>query len=84
MLPITLLPVAGLFLGIGAAIVNGSNGNEGLELFGKFLHLPGDALFGGLPVLFAIAIAIPFTRDAGPAGLGALVALVALGGTHQA
>ena len=84
MLPISLLPVAGLFLGIGAAIVNGSNGNEGLELFGKFLQLPGDAIFGALPVLFAIAIAITFTRDAGTAGLSALVAFLAFGGIQQA
>ena len=31
-----------------------------------------DAIFGALPVLFAIAIAITFTRDAGTAGLSAL------------
>lgn len=84
MLPISLLPIAGLFLGIGAAIVNASAGNEAMELFGKFLQLPGDAIFGALPVLFAIAIAITFTRDAGTAGLSAIVAFLAFGGIQQA
>ncbi|MGL5591268.1 MAG: glucose PTS transporter subunit IIA [Mycoplasmoidaceae bacterium] len=84
MLPISLLPIAGLFLGIGAAIVNGSNGNEAMKLFGQFLQLPGDAIFGALPVLFAIAIAITFTRDAGTAGLSAIVAFLAFGGIQQA
>ena len=35
-------------------------------------------------MLFAIAIAITFTRDAGTAGLSALVAFLAFGGIQQA
>jgi PTS system glucose-specific IIC component len=35
--------------------------------------MPGDIVFGCLPVLFAIAIAITFTKDSGTAGLSAFV-----------
>ena len=75
MLPIALLPIAGLFLGIGAAIVTQAQnaGNAGLEIFGKVLKVPGDAIFANLPVLFCIAIAITFANDKGVAGLAGVV-----------
>lgn len=86
MLPISMLPVAGLFLGIGAAIATaGSNaGNEGLTIFGNFLKIPGDVIFGALPVLFAIAIAIAFTGDSGPAALSAFVGFLVFSGIQSA
>lgn len=82
MLPIAMLPIAGLFLGIGATIATqGANNHiEGLIIFGNFLKLPGDVIFGALPVLFAIAIAIAFTKDAGAAGLSALVGFLVFSG----
>ncbi|MGL6125266.1 MAG: glucose PTS transporter subunit IIA [Metamycoplasmataceae bacterium] len=82
MLPIAMLPVAGLFLGIGATIATqGANANiEGLVVLGNFIKLPGDVIFGALPVLFAIAIAIAFTKDAGAAGLSALVGFLVFSG----
>ena len=82
MLPIAMLPIAGLFLGIGATIVTqGANNHiEGLVVLGNFLKLPGDVIFGALPVLFAIAIAIAFTKDAGAAGLSALVGFLVFSG----
>lgn len=86
MLPIAMLPIAGLFLGIGASIATaGINaGNEGLTIFGNFLKIPGDVIFGALPVLFAIAIAIAFTKDAGPAALAAFVGFLVFSGIQQA
>lgn len=86
MLPIAMLPIAGLFLGIGAAIVTaGQNANnEGLKIFGNFLKLPGDVIFGALPVLFAVAIAIAFTKDSGPAALSALVGFLVFSGLQAA
>lgn len=73
MLPISVLPIAGLFLGIGAAISSNAGSNIALKIFGDFLSAPGGAIFGSLPLLFAIAIAIAFTNDAGPSALTALV-----------
>lgn len=73
MLPVAMLPIAGLFLGIGSAIVNNAHGNTGLEIFGKVLQIPGGAVFANLPILFCVAIAIAFTGDAGTAGLSGVV-----------
>ena len=73
MLPIAMLPIAGLFLGIGSAIINNANGNEALSIFGKVLQIPGNAVFANLPILFCVAIAITFTGDAGTAGLSAVI-----------
>jgi PTS system glucose-specific IIC component len=73
MLPVAMLPIAGLFLGLGATITNLSNNNSAMKIFGQVFSIPGNAIFGALPVLFAIAIAISFTNDSGTAGLSALV-----------
>lgn len=86
MLPIAMLPIAGLFLGIGAAIATSgvNSDNEALKTFGNFLKVPGDVIFGALPVLFAIAIAIAFTGDAGPAALAAFVGFLVFSGLQSA
>ncbi|MDR3257608.1 MAG: PTS transporter subunit EIIC, partial [Mycoplasmataceae bacterium] len=73
MLPIAMLPIAGLFLGIGSTIVNTAGDNNALKIFGSVLQVPGGAIFSALPCLFAIAIAISFTKDSGTAGLSAFV-----------
>ncbi len=82
MLPIAMLPIAGLFLGIGASIATAGAkyGNEGVVIFGNFLKMPGDVIFGALPVLFAVAITIAFTKDAGPAALSSLVGFLVFSG----
>lgn len=86
MLPIAMLPIAGIFLGVGAAIATaGSNaGDAGLVTFGNFFKIPGDVIFGALPVLFAIAIAIAFTKDSGPAALSAIVGFLVFSGLQAA
>ncbi len=73
MMPIAVLPVAGLLLGVGAAIFNNSAGNQAAQVFGAFLRNAGDFVFGNLALLFAIAIAVAFTNGAGVAGLAATV-----------
>jgi PTS system glucose-specific IIC component len=74
MLPIAMLPIAGLFLGIGSTIVNAAGeNNNALKIFGQIFQVPGGAVFAALPCLFAIAIAISFTKDSGTAGLSAFV-----------
>ena len=50
MLPIAMLPIAGLFLGVGSAIVNNAGANEALALFGRVLQIPGNAIFSNLPI----------------------------------
>ncbi|WP_372880229.1 PTS glucose transporter subunit IIBC [Psychromonas sp.] len=68
MLPVSVLPIAGILLGVGAA---------------KFAVLPdvisllmeqaGGAVFGNMALLFAIGVALGFTKNDGVAGLAAAV-----------
>ncbi len=73
MLPVSVLPVAGILLGVGSA---------------EFTWLPaivsdvmaqsGGAIFGNLPVIFAIGVALGFTGNDGVAALAAVVGYVVL------
>jgi PTS system glucose-specific IIC component len=68
MLPVSVLPVAGILLGVGSA---------------KFAWLPpvvsnvmaqaGGAVFGNLPLIFAIGVALGLTANDGVAALAAVV-----------
>ncbi|WP_027124004.1 PTS transporter subunit IIABC [Mycoplasmoides pirum] len=84
MMPIAVLPIAGLLLGIGAAIATNAGTNEALKVFGLFMKNAGDFVFGNLSVLFAVAIAIAFTKDAGVAALSALIAWISFNGMQSA
>ncbi|WP_052663405.1 PTS transporter subunit IIABC [[Mycoplasma] testudinis] len=95
MMPIAVLPIAGLLLGIGSAILNnipssvdGWSGSPqaffALFGFASFITNSGNFIFGNLAVLFAIAIAIAFTADAGVAGLAAFIAWVSFNGMQSA
>jgi PTS system glucose-specific IIC component len=68
MLPVSVLPAAGILLGVGSA---------------KFAVLPpavsnimaqaGGAVFGNLPLIFAVSVALGLTSGEGVAGLAAVV-----------
>ncbi len=73
MLPIAMLPIAGLFLGIGATIVSKTQDGTIWRILGQILKMPGEAIFNNLPILFCIAVAITFSSDVGTAGLSAFV-----------
>lgn len=73
MLPIAILPVAGLLLGIGSSFTNETTiatyGLEGLLGNGTILHAllvimnkVGSAVFDNLPLLFAVGIAIGMAK----------------------
>jgi PTS system glucose-specific IIC component len=72
MLPIAMLPIAGLALGIGATINSQSASLTG-QTIGNVLMLTGNIIFAILPLLFAIAISITFTKDSGTAALSSVV-----------
>jgi len=69
MLPIAVLPVAGLLLRLGQP-----------DLLGiKVIAQAGDAIFSQLPLLFGIGVAVGFAREnAGVAGLAGALGLVVL------
>ena len=78
MIPIAILPVAGLLLGIGGAIeANFPGSNEAAQVFAKIFKGMSDVVFSNLPILFCIAITITFSKDKGTAGfMSALAYLV--------
>lgn len=69
MLPISVMAIAGLFLGVGAAIQTHTN----LNIFGSFIKNLGDPIFGAMPALFMVAIVISFTDDIGSAVFAGLI-----------
>src|SRR6201991_1687171 len=78
MLPVSVLPVAGILLGVGSA--NFSWLPESVSLI---MAKSGDAIFGNLPLLFAIGVAIGLAENDGVAALagttGYVVFLAAMG-----
>src|SRR5678815_1512057 len=78
MLPVSVLPIAGILLGVGSA--NFSWLPESVSLI---MAKSGDAIFGNLPLLFAIGVAIGLTENDGVAALagttGYVVFLAAMG-----
>lgn len=86
MLPIAILPVAGLFLGIGSSFTNetmlSTYGLLGIMGPGTFIHgilsvmsAAGNVVFANLPLLFAIGVAIGMAkREKEVAALASVIA----------
>ena len=88
MLPIAILPVAGLLLGIGGSFTNTTmlESNHLLEVMGPgtiwytlfyVMSKAGDIVFGNLPVIFAMGVAIGMAKkEKEVAALAAVVAFL--------
>jgi PTS system glucose-specific IIC component len=78
MLPVSVLPIAGILLGVGSA-----NFTWLPESVSLIMAKSGDAIFGNLPLLFAIGVAIGLAENDGVAALagttGYVVFLAAMG-----
>src|SRR5690242_21624720 len=78
MLPVSVLPVAGILLGVGSA-----NFSWLPDIVSQMMAASGAAIFGNLPLLFAIGVAIGLTDSDGVAALagttGYVVFLAAMG-----
>ena len=68
MLPVSVLPAAGILLGIGAADLPFIP-----HVVSTYMQTAGGAIFGILPLLFAIGVALGFTENDGVAALAAMV-----------
>lgn len=68
MLPVAVLPVAGLLLGIGAA-----NFEWIPPLLSALMKNSGDVIFGNLPLIFAIGVAVGFTGNDGVSAIAATI-----------
>ena len=68
MLPVSVLPIAGILLGVGAAKFGAIP-----EVVSQLMEQAGGAVFGNMALLFAIGVALGFTKNDGVAGLAAAV-----------
>src|SRR3954453_23452564 len=65
MLPVALLPAAGILLALGAALQNPVLldiapflDNNGVEMVAAVMQKAGDIIFSNLPLLFAVGVAV--------------------------
>ncbi|MGH2697866.1 MAG: PTS transporter subunit EIIC, partial [Actinomycetota bacterium] len=77
MMPIAVLPAAALLLRLGVYFQEVSWLEWGTTVW-EIMAAAGDAVFGNLPLIFAIGVAIGFTEGAGAAGLAAGVGYLIL------
>ena len=68
MLPVSVLPAAGILLGVGAADLPFIP-----TIVSAYMEAAGGAIFGILPLIFALGVALGFTENDGVAGLAATV-----------
>ncbi len=74
MLPIAVLPAAGILLRLGQPDLLGRIKTPVIGDFFQAMSAAGDALFSNLPLLFAVGVAIGFARKAdGSTALAAVV-----------
>ena len=86
MLPVSVLPVAGILLGVGGALLNGAKQNNWnlpapVTVFFEIMQNSGDPIFAALPLLFAIGVALGLTKNDGVSALAATVGYLVLNGT---
>ncbi|ODP99848.1 MULTISPECIES: PTS glucose transporter subunit IIBC [Salinivibrio] len=68
MLPVSVLPVAGILLGVGAA-----NFSWMPDIVSHLMEQAGGSVFGQMALLFAVGVALGFTNNDGVSGLSAIV-----------
>lgn len=80
MLPVAILPAAGLLLAFGNLFMNESFLEkipylrvEGFQTFASVMEQSGGIIFDNLPLLFAVGVAIGLSDGDGAAGLAAIV-----------
>ena len=80
MLPVALLPAAGILLALGAALKNPALldlapflDNSGVAMVASIMQNAGDIVFANLPVLFAVGVAVGLAGGEGVADLAAII-----------
>ncbi|MEH7179183.1 maltose/glucose-specific PTS transporter subunit IIC [Neobacillus vireti] len=89
MLPIAVLPAAGLLLGIGGALSNPNTVSAypflditWLQAIFTIMSAAGSIVFANLPIIFAVGVAIGLARsDKGTAGLAAMIGYFVMNST---
>jgi PTS system glucose-specific IIC component len=90
MVPVAVLPAAGILLGVGGGILGGVAAGT-FQITSPFIlgllqvmKASGDAVFGALPLMFAIGVVIALTNNDGVAALAAAVGYLVLLGAMSA
>ncbi|MGV3026965.1 PTS transporter subunit EIIC [Clostridium thermobutyricum] len=94
MLPIAALPIAGILLGIGGALLGIAGLENAPSVYApliSFVNIPvvtailtvmkniGDIVFGNLPILFAVGVAVGLAKkDKGTAGLASVFGFIVM------
>lgn len=73
MLPVSVLPVAGILLGVGSAKLSWLP-----EIVSNVMAQSGGAIFSNLPLIFAIGVALGLAKNDGVAALAAVVGYAVL------
>ena len=78
MLPVAVLPVAGILLGVGGAVLGGAKQNSWdlpslVRIILEVMQASGDSIFGVLPLIFAIGVALGMAKNDGVSALAATV-----------
>jgi PTS system glucose-specific IIC component len=73
MLPVSVLPVAGILLGVGSSLANAESLPDWLIAIGEVMAASGGAVFTILPLIFAIGVVLGFTKNDGVAAMAATV-----------
>ncbi|MDR1036289.1 MAG: PTS glucose transporter subunit IIBC [Deltaproteobacteria bacterium] len=73
MLPVAILPVAGILLGIGS-----SNFSFIPTVVSEIMKAGGSIIFGNLALVFAVGVALGFTKNDGAAALSAVVGYIVM------
>ncbi|MFD2612327.1 glucose-specific PTS transporter subunit IIBC [Paenibacillus gansuensis] len=85
MLPVAILPAAGILLAIGNALQNGALverlpwlAGDNVALFANLLEQAGGIVFANLALLFAVGVAVGLAGGEGVAGLAAIIGFLVM------
>ena len=85
MLPVAILPAAGILLGLGNALVNENVisympflANGTVSLIASMMEGCGQIIFDNLPLIFAVGVAVGLTDGEGVAALAAIVGMLVM------
>jgi len=88
MLPVAILPAAGILLAFGNMFQNPQFLTkypmltaQGFQLFAKVIESAGSVVFGNLALLFAVGVAVGLAEGEGVAGLAAIVGFLIMNAT---
>ena len=76
MLPVAVLPVAGLLLGFG-----GEDFTWLPKVISELMKTSGDVIFSNLPLIFAIGVALGFTENDGVSAVAATIGFLVMNAT---